>query len=499
MSGVKPSAGVLEEVAVVLGRHSKAAFLCFLLIAGGVAAVTLLMPKQYRSQGKLFIRLGRENATLDSTATLGQAPIVAVPQSRENEINSVVEILQSRSLLEKVVDALGPAKILGRRSSAPSMDQREDAVLRVTKGLSVEAARKSSVIEVSYAGASPGLCQSVVAKLVDVYLDEHGRINRNHGSHEFFAEQTRRLLAQLSRCERELRDLKSATGLASPAAQREQLVARIGRIEDELLQTETARTVAEARVADLRRKLAQLPDTEVSQETSGMGNEGTDRMREQFYALQVREKESQARYTDDHPKLREIRDQIAAARRLLDEEEKTRRHVTKEPNKLRRQAQSALLAEEPQLASLRAQSDQLRTQLAMVRGALRKLNGDELRLATKQREVDLLEADYRKYSANLEQARIDRQLETERMSNVSVVQPASYEPRAVRPRVLLNMLLGLCAGVFGGLVLSFGLDQTACFQRRAANVEKRVELSTLAAIPPLRSCGAAANGDRVAR
>ena len=93
-------------------------------------------------------------------------------------------------------------------------------------------------------------------------------------------------------------------------------------------------------------------------------------MRDQFYALQVREKEAQAKYTDDHPKLRQIRDQLAAARKLLDEEEKTRRQVTLEPNKLRQQAESALLAEEPLLASLRAQSGQLKTQLAAVRGAV---------------------------------------------------------------------------------------------------------------------------------
>ena len=237
-----------------------------------------------------------------------------------------------------------------------------------------------------------------------------------------------------------------------------------------------------------------MPDTEVSQETSGLGNEGTDRMRDQFYALQVREKEAQAKYTDDHPKLRQIRDQLAAARKLLDEEEKTRRQVTKEPNKLRRQAQSALLAEEPLLASLRAQSGQLKTQLAAVRGELSKLNEDELRLAATQREVDLLEADYRKYSTNLEQARIDQQLEIERMSNVSVVQPASYEPRPVRPRVALNLLLGLCAGALGGLALPLVLEQFDRSLRTPEDVEKHLDLPTLATIPRLRPRQLAVNG-----
>ncbi|MEN6452310.1 MAG: hypothetical protein ABFC96_17600 [Thermoguttaceae bacterium] len=486
MTEETPRESWLCDLADPFFRHWKKAVLLFVLIAVGGATITFSLPKQYHSEGKLFIRLGRENATLDSTATLGQPAMVAVPQSRENEINSVVEILQSRALIERVVDALGPATVLGRRHTGREQAElREDAVIRVAKSLTVAAPKKSSVIEIGYRGASPELCQAVVGKLIDVFLEEHGRINRAHGSREFFAEQTSRLREQLSRREAELRDMKSATGLASPAAQRQQMVARMGRLQDELLETEAARSVAEAKVASLQQTLAGLPETEVSQETSGMGNEGTDRMREQFYALQVREKESQSRYTDDHPKLRQIRDQIAEARALLADEEKTRRHVTREPNKLRRQAEAALLAEKPQLASLRARSDRLQTQLAAVRGELTKLNGDEMRLASMQRDVDLLEVEYRKYSTNLEQARIDRQLENERMSNVSVVQPASHEPRPVRPRVALNLLLGLCMAGLGALALPLALDQFERLQRTINRVKEGLDLPTLATIPRL--------------
>ena len=88
------------------------------------------------------------------------------------------------------------------------------------------------------------------------------------------------------------------------------------------------------------------------------------------------------------------------------------------------------------------------------------LNENELRLAALQRDVDLLETDYRKYSANLEQARIDQQLEAQRMSNISIAQPASFEPRPVRPRTMLNLLLGLCAGVLGGLALPLALESS---------------------------------------
>src|SRR5437899_10683207 len=102
----------LRDLAPIVYRHRRKMGLFFLAVMAAVTAYVLLCPRVYRSQAKLFVRLGRENATLDPTATVGQAPVVAVPQSRENELNTVVEILNSRVLLEKVVDSIGPQAIL---------------------------------------------------------------------------------------------------------------------------------------------------------------------------------------------------------------------------------------------------------------------------------------------------------------------------------------------------------------------------------------------------
>jgi polysaccharide biosynthesis protein PslE len=520
------SGNVLRDFSNALFRHKRQSALFFGVVVTGTVLWTLLVPREYRSECKLFVRLGRENAMLDPTATPGQNPTVAVPQSRESEINSVVEILQSRVLLERVVDGLGAASVLGATSqrdpagqtptaeasngwiqiagarigqvcdvgksllrqftSSAQLDDRERAIQFIAKKIAVEAAKKSNVVEVSYDGPSPANSQAVVAKLIDCYLDEHVRLNRAHGSHEFFDDQTRRLHNELSHKEIELRDLKNQTGLASPSAQRQLIVARLGRLQDDLLSAEAAQAVAQAKVRDLRSKLASLPDTQVANETSGFNNEGTDRMRDQFYALQVREKEAQAKYTDDHPKLRQIHDQVARSKAILDEEERGRKQVTKEPGRLHQQAELTLLAEEPTLASWQAHAHELRTQLAGVHKELAALNDNEMRVASLQREVDLLEADYRKYSNSLEQARIDQQLEAQRMSNIGIVQPASYEPRPVRPRAAMNLLLGICVGLFGALALPLALDQFEDSPRMPEGVEERLA-PTLATIPRLKS------------
>ncbi len=190
-----PSGSVLSDVCRAVFRHKTKAVLCCAAITAAVAAATFLWPKSYRSEGKLLVRVGRENATLDATVTLGQESVVTAPISRDSELNSIVEILQSRSVMEKVVDAVGVGQLLEGDSPA----DRERAVQLVTNGVRVAAAHRSNVVQVVFEGRSPELCQSVVGSLLTIYAAEHARLNRPQGSHDFFAEQAERL----ARCGRE--------------------------------------------------------------------------------------------------------------------------------------------------------------------------------------------------------------------------------------------------------------------------------------------------------
>ena len=105
-----------------------------------------------------------------------------------------------------------------------------------------------------------------------------------------------------------------------------------------------------------------------------------------------------------------------------------------------------------------------------------------------------MESNYRKYSTNLEQVRIDQQLDAQRMSNISVVQPASFEPRPVSPKKAMTLLLGFFAGVLGGLALPLAIDQYERTMRPPESDDDVGDLDShddhkvpmLAAIPQLR-------------
>ncbi len=484
----------LREAVRVPWRHKGKALLFFFGVVGAGVAATLLMPKTYRSEGKLLLRLGRENMSLDPTATMGNAPVVTFQQTRENETNSVIEIIRSRGTLEKTVDAIGPAAILGLgeinadsidRTSASAADlsaaDRDDAIRKLSRSLDVEAVRKSNVVQITCDSSSPQTAQAIVNKLIAVYLDEHIRLNRTPGGQEFLAEQTSSMRERLKEKEDALRKLTDETGLTEPDGRKNIVVTRIGRLEDELLQTSSELTATEAEVKRLQEQLKSLPATEVTEETVGFANEAADLMRNQLYSLQMKEQDLATKFTDDHPQLQQVRRQIAEAQAVLDKQDPARTQTKKGVSKPHEEVKLQLLKQEPVLAALRAKHTQIKSQLESERGALEKLNADELAVARLQREVQIEESNYRKYSDSLEQARIDGAMAQQGKSNISIVQAATLDLQPVRPKVLFNIALAVIVGVLGGIGLTYVAESLREPGPAMREPDHHLELPTVAA------------------
>ena len=85
-----------------LWRQKFKALLFALLLMTLVVVTLIITPKKYESVGKLFVQVGRGGVTLDPTATTSET--ISVLESRDSEINSVIDVLQSRGVLELVLE-----------------------------------------------------------------------------------------------------------------------------------------------------------------------------------------------------------------------------------------------------------------------------------------------------------------------------------------------------------------------------------------------------------
>jgi uncharacterized protein involved in exopolysaccharide biosynthesis len=464
----------------------------------------------------LLIRLGRENVALDPTATVGQEPGVIVPASREEETNTAAQVLTSRHLVERTVDALGVDYVLGdsgRTDSGPTakvpgwleaakgrlgewlvearlrtpLPKRDRAILSVQRSLSVEPVRKSNVMVARLDSHSPEAARTILSELIEEFLAQNVRLHRSQQAHAFLAEQAASSGETLQEAERELRDMKEETGLVAPDEQRQLVAGQVAGLKDELAATAREMAGSKASIEKLAQALGSIPRTVTAEEIDGALNQGTDMMRQQFYALQLQQEGVLAKYTDSHPLAGPLRQQRDAAAEILLREDPKRRETRQGINPAHQEAELALLTERSALAGLEQEEIMLRDQLAQAEKELRELNENDFRIAELQRKVDLCDSVYRKYVANLEQARIDESLQAEKISNISVAQPASYLVKPVRPRVLTNLAMGLVVGLLGGLLLAFASDRFDHSLRTPEDIEANLDLPTLVAIPRLRS------------
>lgn len=377
----------------------------------GVLALTaaglVVMPRAYLSEARLFVRFGRENR-LDPTATTGQ--VVTVNESRESELNSLLEVLRSRAILDKLVDSLGPDYILSghaysaadapvRKSAAdrlaepqlvqPSKDHQQ-AILQLEKMLEIYVPRKSNIITVSCQGRSPEQAQKIVDKLVEIYLDEHVRVHQTPGSYEFFAEQTDRSMKHWEVAAVKLRTEKNRLGIVTLDGKRSQLQTDIADNETKQLANQAELTAAEAKIASLIELIAKLPERIVTQEAQAQ-NMAFDNMRASLFNLETREQELASKMQDDHPQLVAVREQLTDLRRILTEQPPQRMQSTHAVNPSRQALELALLTERSQADSLRGRGQSLIALRQRLQADMELLNSNETALAQMQQEVDQAE------------------------------------------------------------------------------------------------------------
>ncbi|MEN6337668.1 MAG: polysaccharide biosynthesis tyrosine autokinase [Phycisphaerales bacterium] len=510
----------LRDLCYILFRHKSRMFLFFVIAILGCTVLTLRAKRVYQSEAKLLVRLGRESVSLDPTATTGQ--IVPITKSRESEIQTELEILRSHRIAEKVVSSLGAATILGNTTGSPASDARpqpegeaagtvakakgwagnllqqtglrqpmseQDKALQVLARSTRVLTEKdtSNIISVYYEAGSPALAQKILTETIKVYLNERVAVHSMTGSYAFFSEQCRLLQKQLAEMEQQLKTAVSSAGTSSIEEELRVTMERIGTIEQEIDRAESSKASSQARITNLREALAQLPETIVTSTTTGFPNVAADAMRQRLYDLQLREQDLASKYNDDSRQMQEIRRQIVEAQDLLAQETPLRTQTTTGVNGARQGTENSLLTEQANIIAREGEIATLKKRLADARARMTSLNETATQIRRLQREIEIQEANYRKYADNLEQARIDQALDAERISNIAIVQPATASSQPVRPNGPMQLMLGILFGCFGSVVLAFACEYLDHTIRTPREVVQKLRLPALAYVPHARA------------
>ncbi|MFN7627944.1 MAG: GumC family protein [Pirellula sp.] len=487
------------------------------VLAVGCLMALLLLPRSYRSEARLFLQLGRESLGVDPTATTGQT-IGMSASGREDEIASAMDVIRSRGLITKVVEDLGADAVLGRSSeggvgsessvgkeltrlpsavlspvfnalqSIDPMSDFERAVLLISKGLFVDAERKSEVIVIAYQAKSPELAQRVVEAIVRKYRDEHLRLHRTDGSKTFFDEQQELLASELSDVKERLKAAKNRMGIASIQGEREILESRRKDIVQGLSEANRSRKELTGKSISLQRELELTPARINSQQVL-KANAATEAQETQLFELQLLESEYNAKYSADNPKLIAIREQVKEAESRYNEKSKGSSENTDDVNPIHRDLKLELIRNEALLAGLEDKESALRSEEIEVASRIERLNSHEIEIDDLEREANLRERKYIAYAESFEQARIRQALETERISSIVVAQHATLEEKPVSPSKLAIILFGLASMVSGAAGIALFCVQWDDRLITPTSARRRLGIPVLATITESRHLG----------
>ena len=455
-----------QDVITRLLRHRGKIAITFLVVLVATGFVTSLSERQYESEAKLQVQVGRESVALDPTATIGA--FVGVADSRETEIQAIEELILSKNVLGKVVDKIGVNQLLGSEKwyAAGQLkwlddnnlnplrvyDRHAKAIKKLQTNFKLDIPRNSKIITMRYETDSPEMAKQVVQNMIEVAIDEHLNVNRQEETLQFFEGESKRLHEKVMSLENELAAEKLATGISSTEHQRRLYIEQISKYKDEIGHLSARGYALKKEVALRKIQVANLSKMLTKQEVSGSANNPEYEMRVELFKLELREKELTAKYSDDNDQLKQVREQVKLARETLNNQAATR-EVTQGNNEERGRYEVALLEREAELVEGEARQEQLKVDLTALQESLADLDNKSKRINNLERELALADLSYRKYNESVEVARIDQQRFKGRLSNIRSLQEPTFSTQPTSPKVMFNFVLGF----FSAGIASLGI------------------------------------------
>jgi uncharacterized protein involved in exopolysaccharide biosynthesis len=498
-----PITTILETVF----RHKWKIVLFPLLMISIAVLIILFYPRSYVSEARVLVQVGRESVGIDPTASTG-AMISLQQTGRDDEMTSAVDVLQSREVLALVVDRLGADYVLGggkaegEKKAHPVVEtikgvvkdslalvknidkisEREEAIIELRKALNVTVERGSTIMKWEIEADSPELAQTILKELILVFQEEHLRIHRNQNSKQFFVNQLRQLEEELASAQNKLRDAKNEIGVVSILDRRTTLESKLKEVEvaQYAAGQELSRTVAT--INDLLSQTETIPMRDTGDKRT-MPNSGADQLNSQLYALKVKRLDLVSRLSEEHPMVQAVTRQIKEAQDVVDSEESTRQEVVDRVNPIHEALLLQLAQQQSARAGLDALLETLDQQRESVLENLHELNNAEVRIDDLTRRVAVAEKQFFRYSDDLEQARIDAEMEEQRISNISLVQPAALIEKPIKPSKTLVALGGLLLAIGGTISIIVISEKTDQRVRTPAAAEALLGVPVMATLP----------------
>ena len=441
-----------REVALVAVRRRLVLGVSALLpVVLAVAALHLATPR-YTANASVMIKTGREYLAREDGQVAGQS----APQATKQEaVNSELEIMTSRAVIEPVIARIGIGRLYpGLVRSPPSHGTAMDAAAaRFSRRLKVEAVKISNVVDVSFSHPDRALAAHALDEFLRVYNERHLAVFSGGQSSAVYADAVRSDLADLDGLERQRASIRLASGVYDAAAQRLSLIARRADSDDRHRRLLDRQASLRERTAFLQSALNGMAGTQVSTETDKSDTDtapGTA-----LVELERTRSDLLARYRADNPLVRAVDAQLSGVAGVRSAMSRPFVHVRTERSPVGQAVAQELVLDRAELAPLDGAIARAAAETSFYEAELRRIEAGDTALRTLASRIDSLGANLREERTQYEKARALDAMDALKALSVSTIEPPVAAGVPVFPRPAVFALAGLMAGVLSasGLLL----------------------------------------------
>ena len=112
----------LRDIANIFFKHKQKMIITFGATLLTVIVGSLLMTPVYQASSKILVKFGRENVYMPAVSGGGSSGPIVVDPSREEHINSAIDILKGQNVIEATIRKLGVKNIY------PQLGADEDSI-----------------------------------------------------------------------------------------------------------------------------------------------------------------------------------------------------------------------------------------------------------------------------------------------------------------------------------------------------------------------------------
>ncbi len=481
----------LRDAVAPLFRQRNMALLVFLGVFGGIMLTALLMPRTYQAEMKIFVNRDRADSVVSPAPTTEAAPVPSVSQE---DLNSEVELLTSRDLLNEVVLSCGLERtryswwtrvsdhffFFGEDSPAVRL-ARSERYLR--NSLTVEPLQKTTVIRVAYSSRDPRLAAKVLRTIATLYQEKHAAVHRPAGSFTFFDQETTLYQRQLADAEAQQISFNRREGTVDPAVEQQLALEQMSKFEAEQQQDESDADAASARLQALREEEQASPKRQTTEMRETGNAQLLAQLKSTLLSLELKHSDMLVKYAPSYPPVKDIETQIAETQKAIwTAEQSPVSEVTTDRVPAQDWIATEMAKAEADRAQFAAEAESMRRTIRRYQTAAIRLESDDRTEADLTRAVKTAEDNYLLYLGKREEARISDALDDRRIVNVSIAE-APAAPALPDEHFGWMFFAGLFAAGVSGIGAAYAADRLDSSFHTPDELTRYLDLKVLAAIP----------------